>query len=574
MLDRLRDAGEPNGKCVRAVREAVSTRGTRFARRLRVIDRSVGAVSRRRHLCVSTGLAIVLSSAGAFAQTPGPAATAPETATDRLGRTTPKGTVNGFLGAARRGEDDLARQYLNTRQTGEAGAALAHQLFVVLDRRMPGLPELSDEPGGSANPDSPGLEIIGHVESVSGRIDIVLEQQQRADGGLIWLFSRGTLLAVPAVYEEIVIAQNVRGLPPQLTNLRVGGILLIEWGVMLIALAALYPVTKLLNRALTALVRRLRREAFERSTFAKRGVVSTPVRLILLAIACRVLLQALPFSLLSRQFWSTPSALVGIVCMAWLAVLINAEAERSFLRRVVTNAAAATSLARLVRRMVDLLVIFVALIAILRHFGIDPTPALAGLGVGGIAVALAAQKTLENVIAGASLIFDQAVQVGDLLKMGQVTGTVEYIGLRSTRIRTADRTLVSVPNSQIANTTLETLSARDMYWFHPIVSLRHDTTAQQLQAVIDGIHELLSAQAAIDRSTVRVRLQRLAAFSLDVEVSAYLFARDWSHFMELQESLLLNVTRIVEESGTAIALPWQTASAPKKESITAGQPES
>jgi len=542
-----------------------------------VINKSESAPSRRRLVCVYAGLAIVLSTIGAFAQTPGgpPAAPAPDTKSDRLDRTTPKGTVAGFLGAARRGEDDLARQYLNTRQTGEAAAALAHQLFVVLDRRMRGLPELSDAPEGSRkNPDMPGLEIIGSVDRASGRIDIVLEQVQRADGGLIWLFSRATLQAVPSIYDEIVVARTARGLPPQLTSIRLGGILLLEWGIMLIALAALYPVTNLLNRALTGLVRRIRRDAFERSTFARRGVVSAPVRLLLLAIACRVLLEALPFSLLSRQFWSNPSAIVAIVCTAWLAVLVNAEVERSFLRRVAAaNAAAATSLARLVRRLVDLFVIFLALIALLRHFGIDPTPALAGLGVGGIAVALAAQKTLENVIAGASLIFDQAVRVGDLLKMGQVTGTVEYIGLRSTRIRTADRTLVSVPNSQIANTTLETLSARDMYWFHPIVSLRHDTTPEQLQSVIDGLHELLSKQNTIDQSSVRVRFQRLAAFSLDVEVSAYIFGRDWSHFMEVQEALRLVVTRIVEQSGTAIALPWQTASVPKQESITAA-PES
>ena len=291
-----------------------------------MIDQSGNALSGLRRSCVSAGLAIVLSSIGAFAQTPRPPA-APETTTDRLGRTTPKGTVEGFLGAARRGEDDLARQYLNTRQTGEAGAALAHQLFVVLDRRMRGLPELSDAPEGSANPDSPGLEIIGSVESVRGRIDIVLEQQQRADGGLIWLFSRATLQAVPSVHEEIVIERSLRGLPPQLTNIRVGGILLIEWGVMVVALAAVYPVTRLLNRALTALVRRVRREAFERSSFAKRGVVSAPVRLILLAIACRILLQALPFSLLSRQFWATPSAIVGIVCTAWLAVLSTARSS-------------------------------------------------------------------------------------------------------------------------------------------------------------------------------------------------------------------------------------------------------
>ena len=108
------------------------------------------------------------------------------------------------------------------------------------------------------------------------------------------------------------------------------------------------------------------------------------------------------------------------------------------------------ALLRLARRAVDVLIIFGGLLALLRMLAIDATPALAGLGVGGIAVALAAQKTLENVIAGASLIFDQAVRVGDSLKMGEVTGTVDHIGLRSTRIRTLDRTVVSIPNSQIA----------------------------------------------------------------------------------------------------------------------------
>ena len=144
--------------------------------------------------------------------------------------------------------------------------------------------------------------------------------------------------------------------------------------------------------------------------------------------------------------------------------------------------------------------IFAGLLATLRHFGVDATPALAGLGVGGIAVALAAQKTLENVIAGASLIFDQAVRVGDALKMGEVQGTVDHIGLRSTRIRTLDRTIVSVPNSQIANISLETLSARDKFWFHP-VDRRSATRArpEQLHAVVDGIRRLLDEHPSVER---------------------------------------------------------------------------
>jgi len=195
----------------------------------------------------------------------------------------------------------------------------------------------------------------------------------------------------------------------------------------------------------------------------------------------------------------------------------------------------------------------------LRHFGIDPTPALAGLGVGGLAVALAAQKTLENVIAGASLILDRAVQVGDFLKVGTVEGTVDHIGLRSTRIRTPGRSVVSVPNSQIANMSLETLSARDKFWFHPIVALRQETTRAQMQLVLDGIRQALEGQTTVERESIRVRFHRLGAFSLDVEVSAYVQAADWTHFMEIQERLLIEITGIVERAGTGIASPPQVA---------------
>ena len=237
---------------------------------------------------------------------------------------------------------------------------------------------------------------------------------------------------------------------------------------------------------------------------------------------------------------------------------LNGEVEAHARRRLPHSNAAAVSLLRVGRRVVDLLVIFAALLVMLRRFGIDPTPALAGLGVGGIAVALAAQKTLENVIAGASLIFDQAVRVGDFLKMGEIVGTVDHIGLRSTRIRTLDRTVVSVPNSQIANTSLETISARDKFWFHPVVGLRYETTPDQLHAVVDGIRQLLLEHPSIDPRigacpvapprSVFTRCRRLCVSH----------ARDWSHFLEIQEQLLFSVTEIVSRAGTSIAFPSQT----------------
>ena len=211
----------------------------------------------------------------------------------------------------------------------------------------------------------------------------------------------------------------------------------------------------------------------------------------------------------------------------------------------------------LTRWVVDLLIISAGVVVTLYYFRVNPTTALAGLGVGGIAVAFAAQKTLENIIGGVSLIFDQAVRVGDSLKVGDARGTVEDIGLRSTRIRTLDRTVVSVPNGQIANMTLENISSRDKFWFHPILTLRCGTTSSQMQIVLDDIRGLLKESRHVEPASARVRFLRFGPYSLDVEVFAYVLARDWNQFLEIQEGLLLRIIGFIESSGVQFALPPQ-----------------
>jgi len=196
----------------------------------------------------------------------------------------------------------------------------------------------------------------------------------------------------------------------------------------------------------------------------------------------------------------------------------------------------------------------------LRYFGVDPTAALAGLGIGGIAVALAAQKTLENVIGGFSITFDKAVRIGDFVKLADTWGTVDSIGLRSTRIRTLDRTLLSVPNGQIANVTIETVSARDKFRFNHFVSLGYETSAAQVRTIVAAIQTRLLRHTLADDSSIRAQLVRLGPWSIDVEVFAYIFARDWPHFLEVQEELLLDVMDIIERTGARIAVPAQRLS--------------
>src|SRR5262249_43727073 len=156
-------------------------------------------------------------------------------------------------------------------------------------------------------------------------------------------------------------------------------------------------------------------------------------------VLIRWALAGVDLPLFERQFWSAIARVLATSAAVWLLLQVNEFGERYFhARHPASSDGDITAMLRLARRVADVLVLAAGGIILLRYFGVDPTAALAGLGIGGIAVALSAQKTLENVIGGLSIIFDKAVRVGDVLKLGDVVGTVDYIGLRSTRIRTID----------------------------------------------------------------------------------------------------------------------------------------
>lgn len=509
-------------------------------------------------------LAALIAAVPARAQQPSPpaqtapTAPVPAPARDTLGRETPRGTVLGFMNAARNSRDEVAPMYLNTTLRDRAAVELAFKLFVVLDRRLPPrLNELSDRPEGSlANPLQPDRDVVGSITAGDGTIDIVLERVNRGALGSVWLFSRKTLDEIPAAYAEIDRVVLDRFLPSFLTAPRIAGIRLFQWLAVALLLPLGYRLTALLGAVLRPLVAMWWRWRNPSGATISDAVPGS-VRLLLLAIGIRWLLYTVELPLPERQFWWTITAMLLIIAITWTMVLVNGSIERYVNRRVSRSEVGA--MVHLIRRMADGLIVAAGVIVTLRYFGVDPTAALAGLGIGGIAVALSAQKTLENVIGGLSIIFDKAVRVGDALKVGETLGTVDSIGLRSTRIRTLDRTIVSVPNGQIANVSIETFSLRDKFWFHHFVGLRYETTSSQLRTVVDETRSYLAAHPMVDGAdTIRVRFLRFGPFSLDIEIFAYVLAADWNQFLETQQELLLDVMGIVERNGAVMALPSQT----------------
>jgi len=198
---------------------------------------------------------------------------------------------------------------------------------------------------------------------------------------------------------------------------------------------------------------------------------------------------------------------------------------------------------------------------------------VAGLGVGGLAVALAAQPTIENLIGGVSLVADRAIRVGEYCRYGDDHGTVERVGLRSTLFRGLDRTLTNIPNAVLAKLPIVALTRRDQMLIRTVIGLRYETTPEQLRYVLVELGRLLAAHARVETESARARLVEFSESALNVEVFAYVSSTDWGEFLGIQEEILLRVLEIIDRGGTALAFPSQTLYLARDTGIDAARTE-
>jgi MscS family membrane protein len=218
-----------------------------------------------------------------------------------------------------------------------------------------------------------------------------------------------------------------------------------------------------------------------------------------------------------------------------------------------------TSLIKITAHIISLVIAVWVVLEGADRFGLSIVPMLAGLGVGGLAIALAVRPTLENLIGGFILFMDKPVRVGDLCQFGDQLGFVEEIGLRSTRIRKYEDTVVSVPNAQFSQLELENLSKRKNILFRMTLGLRYETTSDQLRYVLAKLREMLLGHPKVSSESLLVRFRQFGDYSLDITVFAYVLTNDRLEFWAIREDLNLRIMDIVKEAGTGFAFPSQTA---------------
>jgi MscS family membrane protein len=216
------------------------------------------------------------------------------------------------------------------------------------------------------------------------------------------------------------------------------------------------------------------------------------------------------------------------------------------------------SLIPLGSRVAKVGIIAIAAVAVLSYLGYPVASLVAGLGIGGLALALAAQKTVENLFGAFSIGVDQPFRVGDTVRIEDFQATVERIGLRSTRFRTLDRTIVTIPNGKLADSRIESYTARDRMRLSTIVGLVYGTTEAQVRQVLAGFDRVLRAQPKLFPEGVTVLLRGLGNSSLDIEVTAQFQTEDYGEYQAIRQEILLQFLSVVEEAGTSLAFPTQT----------------
>jgi len=485
----------------------------------------------------------------------------PPSAPDPLGRETPNGTLFGFLQAVQAENYTTAAQYLQMSPARRSvlGEQVATELKAVLDAAFVGsLRTISTNPEGTPQPGiPPDHERVGTLSVYDSEVDVILVRVTDPNAGRIWLFSADTLSRIPELYEQVEAHQVETHVPRVLVQSHFLGMSVWLWLALLIAI----PVAALLAWILIELVvfplmwwRGIRKQP----QLADWRKVSGPVWLVLGVMIHRILVSFLGMPLLHRHYYFMTARVVFIIGLGWLALRALSRGMQRLRDRAIARGHTGTgSLVLLGQRVAKALVVIAAALAVLGVLGFNLTTALAGLGIGGLAIGFGAQKTIENLFGGISLLGDEVIRVGDTCNFNGRVGTIEDISLRSTRIRTVERTELSIPNGALATMNIENLSRRDKFLFNPNLGLRPETTPDQLRYVLSAARRMLYQHPKVETVSARIRLAGLEQGWPVLEVFTYVLTRDGNEFPAIREDILLRLMNIVEDAGTGFTFPSQ-----------------
>ncbi len=422
----------------------------------------------------------------------------------------------------------------------------ARGLYVVMDN-IPSEGEHVEEATGQAR----------HVPFPKDLPELVLVKQ-----GERWVVSADTIAAVPDLYAAtfpLSFDEFVGGLPAWLQTPLVGlqlwqlaGLLLLIFVAISLRRLAVWLVGVWLHRA----AGRLKVEWVTDALHA----ADRPLGGLVIAGVVTVAFPILQFPVGINAIAMVAARVLASFSVVWLGYRqVDVFADILQRRAEATSTKLDDQLIPLVRKSLKVFLVVVGTIFVLQNLDVDVGSLLAGLGIGGLAFALAAKDTVANFFGSVMIFVDRPFQIGDWVKLGSdIEGTVEEVGFRTTRIRTFYNSLITVPNARMTDSSVDNLGARRYRRYSTVLSLTYDTPPERIDAFCEGVRAIIQALPGMRKDYDIVEFKEFGAHSLDVMLYCFMDTPDWLGEMRTRHNLNLAILQLARELGVEFAFPTQT----------------
>ncbi len=487
---------------------------------------------------------------------------------DKHGRRTPRGTLEGFLIAISEGDYERATEFLNLdflpkEERIIKGVDLVKKLQYMLDHssKLEATVLISEYPEGHLQDDLDlNFDKVGVIKLEDGEIPVLLEQIKDQQDLPIWLVSQETLQKLPKVAKsskKIFVIDDY--LPDLMLSNKIFGVSTGHWLMLVVISFISFVIAKVFTIILFLFSRKILQKHLSDEKSVLFMALQIPMRLWFSVYIFIFLIQYVSIPIIMRSHFN--SMAVAIYLMAFLILLwqftdiLHTLLIERFKR---TNNTGFISIIDFSRRSIRFLLIITGILLGLHLYDHNVTTGLAALGIGGLAIALGAQKTLENIAGSVNVVIDQTVHNGDMIQVAGIKGIVEQVGIRSTKIRTLEDTIVIMPNAEFSNQKIENYSKRSNILFNHKIGIRYESSTEQIRYVVIKIREMLYAHPRVSNEKQFVKFSAFGSDFLEIHIFCYIETQDYFEYVDIREGLLLQIIEIVGQSGTAFAFPSRT----------------
>ena len=471
---------------------------------------------------------------------------------------TPQQALVALYSAFRMGDPESAALYLDLRYVPESLEEVPPVniarglLFIFSQQNVLDLTRISSEPEGSLDDGLPeDLEQFGIVSLSDEVIPVYLQRIEEADGTLVWRVSNATVVRTPDMWDELGYSDLNVWLSQVLPEFYVLGMGNFQVAILLATAIGGWFITGWISVLIAGLGGRFSNPW----QHALSRFLRVPLRLILYVALIRIVIANLGLSVIAKAYLQS-SPLEYLVAVILAFGLLNLYRDYKIRQLELQGDVEYVALIKPVVVIVRIIVATTAALMWADQAGFNVSTLIAGLGVGSLAVALAAQKTLENVIGAITLYTARPIRPGDWCRFGDIQGTVEEIGLRSVTLRTLNRTLVTVPNSMFSSADIENFSVRDRIRFFKLLELQMPTP-DQLRAILGEFRTLFASHPMVRQDTVSIRLADIEAATAVIRLDGGIMTRDYQEYLAVAEDLNLRIIEIVHHNGGIFSGPGQ-----------------